>query len=516
MRTGLHRTGMALIAMLALTAASTSVQALPAVQLWGWNGYGELGDGTTYTRYWATPISTWPIDTVAMAGGGYHVLAVGAGGAVVSCGYNAYGQLGDGSTTHRTSPVNVTGITTAVSAAAGQHHSVARLSDGTVRCWGYNGVGSLGDGTYTNANTPVQVLTAALAPLDDVVGVAAGGYFSLAVRSDGTVWAWGDNTNGQLGDGTTTSSNVAVQVSGITTAIAVAAGQYHSLALLSDGRVMAWGYNGYSQLGDGTATDRLTPVYVLDAPGGGHFPDVGAIAAGAWHSVFRMTDGTVWCAGDGSYGQIGNGDWATQTTPVQVPGFVAAAGQSIAAGYAHTLAIASDGKCWAWGSGSYGELGDGLGTASNTPVQTYGLSGATHIASGSSSWASFAIAETTRAATSLFTLDRTATVTEVMALRAYLKRVDTSAWIPGETVDFYIDGTWVGNGVTNGSGRADFLWTVYVGPASRTILASFLEVDDYFASSDTATATCLVWATKLGTFDRTQRIARRTELKARL
>ncbi|MBI5562016.1 MAG: hypothetical protein HY894_04055 [Deltaproteobacteria bacterium] len=139
----------------------------------------------------------------------------------------------------------------------GLYHSVLLNADGTVWAWGWNGYGELGDGTTTDRLTPVQV-----SGLTGVVSVAAGFYYSLALKSDGTVWAWGYNYYGQLGDGITTSRYTPVQVSGLTGVVSVAAGGYHSLAVNADGTVWAWGYNVNSQLGDGTMTDRYTPVQV--------------------------------------------------------------------------------------------------------------------------------------------------------------------------------------------------------------------------------------------------------------
>lgn len=289
------------------------------------------------------------------------------------------------------------------------------------------------------------------------------------------------------------------------------------MALVADGRVLAWGNNDYGQLGDGTTTTRYNPDYVLDSVGGAPLRSVAAVAAGGAHSVVLLTDGTVATFGANGFGQLGLGDIVDRTTPYAAASLGAAVPGSITAGSDHTLAIWPDGTVRAWGNGSYGQLGDGAFTWSrDLPGAVVGITGATLVASGASSQHSLALAASLRTPTSIYTLDRTATVTETMILRAYLQRVDTGAWMPGRTVEFKVGGTWVGSGVTNASGRADFLWTTTAGATTRTIEAHFGGEPDYQSSFDTATATCLVWATKLGTFDRTQRIARRTELKARL
>ena len=162
-----------------------------------------------------------------VAGGPYHSLTLKNDGTVWAWGRNDFGELGNGTTTSRYTPVQVKGLTNVVAIAAGYDHSLALRSDGTVWAWGLNGNGQLGDGTTTNRTTPVQVKG-----LTNVVAIAAGVYHSLAIRSDGTVWTWGYNTYGQLGDGTTTNKTTPVQVKGLTNVVAIAAGVYHSLALI--------------------------------------------------------------------------------------------------------------------------------------------------------------------------------------------------------------------------------------------------------------------------------------------
>jgi hypothetical protein len=197
---------------------------------------------------------------VDIAAGSTHSLALKGDTTVWVAGYNAYGQLGDGTTTQRETPVQVPNLTNVVAVAAGTYHALALKSDDLVWAWGYNGSGQLGDGTTTNRLTPVQVQN-----LTNVKAIAssATANHSLALKRDGTVWAWGNNQYGQLGDGTTTQRNTPVQVQNLTNVKAIAAGQGHSLALKTDGTVRAWGYNQGGDLGDGTtANNRLTPVQV--------------------------------------------------------------------------------------------------------------------------------------------------------------------------------------------------------------------------------------------------------------
>jgi alpha-tubulin suppressor-like RCC1 family protein len=329
------------------------------VRAWGFNGLGQLGDGTTTNR--STPIQTTNLSNViATAGGAFHSLGRKSDGTVWTWGYNSYGQLGDGTTTNLLSPVQTTNLSNAVAVAAGGYKSLAVKSDGTAWAWGYNICGQLGDGTTTQRLTPIQVTN-----LTNVAAIGAGYYHSLAVKSDGTAWAWGYNNVGQLGDGTTTNRSTPVQVTNLTNIVAVAGGYYHSLALKSDGTVWAWGFNNYGQLGNGTNTNRSTPVQVSN------LSNIMAVAAGDYHSLVTKADGTVWAWGYNYYGQLGDGSNTNRWTPVQVANLtnmVAAAG-----GHYHSLALKSDGTVWAWGYNNFGQLGDGTTTNRTTPVQVQDL-----------------------------------------------------------------------------------------------------------------------------------------------
>ena len=306
------------------------------VWAWGRNYYGQLGDGSTTDR--STPVQVQVSglsDVIALAGRGEHSLALKSDGTVWAWGASS----GDPSL-----------LSDVIAIAAGDNYGLALKSDGTVWAWGKNYYGQLGNGSTSNSSPPVQV-----SGMNDVIALAAGDSHTLALKSDGTVWAWGYNGYGQLGNGSTTSSTTPVPVSGLTGVIALAAGDDHSLALKSDGTVWAWGLNNYGQLGDGSTTHRSTPVQVSGR--------VIAIAAGGYHSLALKSDGAVWAWGN------------NQLTPVQVSGLSGVI--ALAAGSSHTLALKSDGTVWAWGSNYYGQLGDGSTTYpySQTPVQTRGAGG---------------------------------------------------------------------------------------------------------------------------------------------
>jgi alpha-tubulin suppressor-like RCC1 family protein len=262
---------------------------------WGTNGLGQLGIGTT-SMFSNVPVQVLYLSGVtAIACGGYYNLARTSDGTVWAWGWNYYGQLGNGTTFDSFTPVQVlnpngtpfSGVTAIAAGGGGSSaHSLALANDGTVWAWGNNEHGQLGDGTTTERHTPVQVLNPDGTPFSGIRAIAAGYDHSVAVKNDGTVWAWGHNDHKQLGvgDGTITESHTPVQLlnpdgtpfSGIAT---VAAGVWHSLALKSDTTVWAWGFNYNGQLGDGTTTDRDKPVQVLSL-GGTSFGVVAAIAAG--------------------------------------------------------------------------------------------------------------------------------------------------------------------------------------------------------------------------------------------
>ena len=233
-----------------------------------------------------------------------------------------------------------------VGVTAGSLHAAAAKADGTVWTWGWNTDGQLGNGTTNPSPVPARVTT-----LADVVDVAAGPYHTVALKSDGTVWAWGRNFSGQLGDGTTTQQLTPVRSAGLSGVTAIACGGNSTYALRSDGTVWAWGLNSQGQLGDGTETDRYTPVQVAGLTG------IVAITAGELHGLALASDGTVWAWGSNSYGQLGDGTTNIELVPVTIPSLsgMTAAG---AKGF-HSAAVKSGGSLWAWGSGPYGELGIG-------------------------------------------------------------------------------------------------------------------------------------------------------------
>jgi hypothetical protein len=232
------------------------------VKCWGDNFSGQLGDGTTTNS--STPVDVVGLDqgVTAVTAGEDHTCALVNGG--VKCwGNNAYGKLGDGTTTNRTTPVDVIGLGSGVTAvSAGSAHTCAIGPSGGARCWGANWEGELGDGTFTDSSTPVDVVGLE----QGVTAIAVGLYHTCAIGPNGGAKCWGDNYFGQLGDGTTHKRNTPVDVTGLSShATAISAGGRHTCALAGAGRAKCWGWDDYGQLGLGTRTKGLTPVIVVES-----------------------------------------------------------------------------------------------------------------------------------------------------------------------------------------------------------------------------------------------------------
>ena len=312
-----------------------------------------------------------PFQTEPMIAAGLdHTVVLKSDGTVWTFGYNWDGQLGDGTTTSfKSAPVQVKELTGVTAIAAGYSHTVALKSDGTVWTFGRNDSGQLGDGTTTSKRTLVQVKE-----LTGVTAIAAGYNHTVALKNDGTVWTFGNNLYGGLGDGTTTNKSTPVQVKELTGVTAIAAGQSYTVSLKSDGTIWTFGGNAVGQLGDGTTISKSTPVQVKELTG------VTAIAARGSHTVLLKSDGTVWTFGNNLYGGLGDGTTTDKSTPMQVKELAGVTG--IAAGGSHTVLLKSDGTVWTFGWNDAGQLGDGTTTSKSSPVQVKELAGITAIAAG--------------------------------------------------------------------------------------------------------------------------------------
>jgi alpha-tubulin suppressor-like RCC1 family protein len=342
-----------------------AVTAASGATCWGSNHWSQIGDNTVYDRRVPRPVSTLSRGVVAITAGDEHSCALMSAGAVECWGKNGYGQVGDGATTTRRTPVAVSGLSSGIVAiGAGRAHSCAVTSGGAVKCWGQNLYGQLGDGTKVSRRpTPVDVSLLE----SGVVAITAGYWHSCALTGDGAVKCWGRNDNGQLGDGTTTDRLIPVAVSGLSSGVvAISSGGLHNCALTSAGAVKCWGHNDFGQIGDGTKTRRLAPVAVS-----GLSSDIVAVTAGGAHSCALTKVGAVMCWGRNYYGQLGDGTDTERETPVAVSGLSSGV-VAIAAGGEESCALTSvDARCW--GSNDYGEIGDGTLSHRATPTLVSGF-----------------------------------------------------------------------------------------------------------------------------------------------
>jgi len=374
----------------------------------------DMGQTTSYLQSkYALPSSSSGGGAGSVATGTFHSCGITSSGGAKCWGYNANGGLGDGTTTDRATPTAVSGLASGVAAiGVGGYHSCALTTAGGLKCWGNNGNGQVGNGQVgSSVLTPVDVsgLTSG------VSAIAGGEFYTCALTTSGGVKCWGDNADGELGDGTQSNRATPVNVSGLTSGVkAIAAGYSHTCALTTSGGVKCWGYNvngelGIGELGNGTThpIDRLVPMDVVGLTSGvaaitagfgsgcalttsggvkcwgngtpspadvpGLTSGVTAIAANttATQTCALLTGGSVQCWGDNSHGQLGNGTTTSSSTPVAVSGLTSGVTAIAASGY-HTCARTSGGVV-CWGDNASGDLGNGSTTQSAVPVSVSGL-----------------------------------------------------------------------------------------------------------------------------------------------
>ena len=336
-------------------------------ELWatGFNFYGQLGDGTTTNKYTPVRIGT-DTNWVSVCPGGFHTLALKSDGTLWAWGRNSKAQLGDYTTTSRLSPVRIGNSNDWVSIGAGFQHSFAIKSNGTLWCWGDDFYGQAGNGfTFLTIAQGMGLVDGST----NWVNVVGGLTFSMGLKADGSLWVWGRNDYGQLGNGTTSASITASSPTRIGTSnnwVRIAAGNNHALALKSDGTLWAWGDNFYGQLGNGTNAINTTPVQV------GTADNWVSISAGEASSYGLKADGTLWGWGYNTDGRVGDGTTTSRNSPVQIT--TSANWVNVNAGRTHVTALKADGSLWSWGWNASGQLGDGTSTSSNIPVNIYTLS----------------------------------------------------------------------------------------------------------------------------------------------
>ena len=354
------------------------VKAGGTVYSWGLNSYGQLGNGSSGDNS-SVPVAVTASGslngkTITMvATGSEHSMALASDGTVFTWGNNYEYQLGgnDGWDSDVPYAVTITGkVITKI--ASGDYHCLALASDGTISAWGANLSGQLGRGGISLKELlPVQIASGAFGG-KTITMIAAGSDFSIALASDGTLFSWGDNSQGQLGTGNNTNSNVPVAVSiPGKTITKIAAGSLHCIALASEGTVYTWGYNGLGQLGNGNNTNSNVPVTVTTS-GVLNGKTIVQVAAGSRHCIALDSDGKVYTWGYNIHGQLGNGNNTDSNVPVAVNASGCLSGKTIThigSGSFHSIALASDESVHTWGMNDQGQLGNGSGAYSiNVPV----------------------------------------------------------------------------------------------------------------------------------------------------
>ncbi len=337
---------------------------------WGRNTFGQLGDGTTTDRYIPVQIGS-DTDWQSIAAGATHSIAVKSDGSLWAWGLNDYGELGDGTTTDRYSPVQIGSDTDWQSVAAGGVLCLGLKSNGSLWAWG-NGWEwvevDMGNGAYHITRKGIATIPVQLGTDTDWCSVTTGMH-TLGIKNDGSLWAWEYDEGLSMADGYLGLGKglgrmgvptILSQIGSDTDWQSIAAGAYHSLAVKSDGSLWAWGYNDYDQLGDGTTTVSSIPVQI------GSDMDWQGIAAGLEYSLAVKSDGSLWAWGWIYYSQLGDDTTTVSSIPVQIGSDTD--WQGVAAGLEHSLAVKSDGSLWAWGGNLYGQLGDGTTTDRYSPV----------------------------------------------------------------------------------------------------------------------------------------------------
>jgi uncharacterized repeat protein (TIGR02543 family) len=313
----------------------------------GYNASGQLGDGTVVSK--SAPILVMT-DVSAVSTGTSHTMILKRDGTLWAAGSNSEGQLGNGTTVEIHTPVQVMSGVSAV--FTGYYHTMILKQDQTLWAAGWNGYSQLGDGTKTNRSTPVQVMSG-------VAAVSAGNAHTVILKLDSTLWVAGVNDFGELGTGDTASKPTPFHLmNGIS---AASAGWDFTMILKADGTLWATGRNKYGQLGTGDTINRSVPVKVMD--------DVSAVSTGNTHTMILKKDGTLWATGYNVGAELGVGDLLNRSTPVPVTGNVLA----VSAGGSHTMILKKDGSVWATGDNSFGQLGDGTKFKKSTPVQVMPL-----------------------------------------------------------------------------------------------------------------------------------------------
>jgi alpha-tubulin suppressor-like RCC1 family protein len=329
-----------------------------AAYCWGENPFGQLGDGTTTQRLTPAPVAGGLSFVEVSALGARHTCGLTAGGAAYCWGQNMFGQLGDGTMTPRLTPVPVAGGLSFVALTAGALHTCGVTTAGAAYCWGGNTNGQLGD----EPTAPSERLTPSLVAGGlTFASLSARMFYTCGVTVEGAAYCWGDNQDGQLGDGTTDQRLTPVPVAGGLSFTSISAGGIHTCGLTAAGVAYCWGRNPAGQLGDGTTTERFIPVPVVGEV------SFTAVSAGGSATCGLAAAGAAYCWGDNRLGQLGDGTTAQRLTPGPVAGELSFT--ELSAGGSHSCGVAATtGSAYCWGSNRFGALGDGTTTDRSTPT----------------------------------------------------------------------------------------------------------------------------------------------------
>lgn len=338
---------------------------------WGANDLGQLGLHSNTNQN--LPVSMVTSGWAIISAGENFSLGIKADGTLWGWGFNEYYQLnGVGGTANQNAPVQINNATDWKVISTGSAHSLAIKKDGTLWGWGYNVFGQIiGGSADPRGQLLVQIGTAA-----DWKSVSAGSYYSMAIKNDGTLWAWGMNWAGQLGIGSTVNQSTPVQVGTATDWAAISCGDAHSLGIKNDGTLWGWGFNGLGQLGIGSTIAQKTPVQI------GNASNWISVECGYSHSLGIRSDNTLWAWGGNEQGELGLGSNQNQSSPMQVGN--GTDWKSVSAGIFQTLAIRGNGLLFAWGRNDYGQLGNGSNADQNVPIQIGNVTGWVSVESGGS------------------------------------------------------------------------------------------------------------------------------------
>ena len=344
-----------------------------AVKCWGNNEEGQLGDGSTVNRQSPVVVSGLTSGVQAVSAGGDFTCALTGNGAVHCWGANDQAQLGDGTTTRRLTPVAVSGLSSGAQAVSTNGaHSCALTGSGNAKCWGRNWVGQLGDGVGLERWTPVSVSTGHLA--GTIREIRTGSEHTCVVTTAGGAKCWGYNAYGELGSGSLSPwySDQPVSVVGLSSGVkTIEPGLYLTCALTTAGAAQCWGWNERGRLGMGSF-DNLGKTFASPVPVSGLDSGVMSISAGGGHNCVLMTSGAVKCWGSNDQGQLGTGTTPSWISPVGVA-LLNSGVRSVSAGGAHTCALTESDTVMCWGANDSGQVGDGSTTNRLVPTAVIGL-----------------------------------------------------------------------------------------------------------------------------------------------